>query len=199
MVSGLQFFNFAGDDDGEDIKSEFKKRITEAEILLTSGEKEDIIDEAEEIFKFMVEMIGELDRVMGTTEDDIETARLVQKHPSLMTSRDSVSVAQERLMRKTRTMSENLEVKLEENKHRKPSFLEFFVTGPVTKLVHFAEEMPPLRIIRKTLCGFPYEGKCVSPPGVKVDGAIGMVLSTLVPVFAILAVILAWYYAARMN
>lgn len=203
MVPGLQFFNFVGDEDGEDIKREFKKRITEAEILLTSGEKEDIINEAEMIFKFMVEMVGELDRVMGTTEDDIETARLAQKHPNLMTSREPVSVAQERLMRKTRTMSENLEIKLEENKHRKPSYLEVLVTGPVTKLMHFADEMPTLRIIRKTLCDFSYEGRCDSPPGVKAerrqDGAIGVALSTLVPVLAILAVILAWYSTAWMN
>ena len=58
---GLQFFNFAGDEDGEGIKLEFKKRFKEVEALLTSGEKEDIITEAEYIFKFMVEIVNELD------------------------------------------------------------------------------------------------------------------------------------------
>jgi heme oxygenase len=58
---GLQFFNFAGDEDGENIKLEFKKRFKEVEALLTSGEKEDIITEAEYIFKFMVEIVNELD------------------------------------------------------------------------------------------------------------------------------------------
>jgi hypothetical protein len=74
MVPGLQFFHFLADADGEDIKVELEKRITETEILLTPGEKEDIITEAEESFKFMIKMVGELDSVLETNEDDIQTA-----------------------------------------------------------------------------------------------------------------------------
>jgi heme oxygenase len=62
---GLQFFNFDGDRDGEDIKFEFKKRVVEVEILLTNGEKENIIAEAEHIFNFMIEVVLELDRAIG--------------------------------------------------------------------------------------------------------------------------------------
>jgi len=64
LFSGLQFFYFAGDADGEDIKLEFKKRIAEGEILLTSSEKEHIVTEAEHIFNFMVEIVLELDKVV---------------------------------------------------------------------------------------------------------------------------------------
>jgi hypothetical protein len=39
--------------DGEDLKIEFKRRITEAEILLT--------DEQQQIFKYMVEIVAEPD------------------------------------------------------------------------------------------------------------------------------------------
>ena len=201
MIPGLQFFNFLGDEDGEDIKLEFKKRITEAEILLTSGEKEDIIDEAEEIFKFMITMVEELDSVMGTNEEDIETARLAQKHPNLMTSRDSLTVARERLMKKTRTTSDSLGVKIEKRKERKASYLEVLVAGPVGKLVHFADEMPLLKTIQKTLCGFPHDGRCDSAPEVKrQESATHLVKwSTLVPVCAVLVVFLAWFYSARIG
>jgi hypothetical protein len=198
MVPGLQFFNFLGDEDGEDIKLEFKKRITEAEILLTPGEKEDIIDEAEDIFKFMVEMVGELDGVMGTHEDDIETARLVQKFPNLMTSRDSVAVAQERLLKKTRKMSASLEEKIEERKERKPSYLEVFVSGHVTKLVHFAGDIPTLSRVGRRLCGLPHDGKCEGISDVKTEGIRSgshlVRLSTLVLVLAFLVVFFVWYY-----
>lgn len=54
---GLQFLNFIGEEDGEDIKLEFKRRIVEAEILLTPGEKDDIVQEAQDIFEFMVALV----------------------------------------------------------------------------------------------------------------------------------------------
>jgi heme oxygenase len=192
MVPGLQFFNFLGDEDGEDIKREFKKRMTEAEIMLTSREKEDIIDEAEEIFKFMVEMVFELDSIIGTNEEDIETVKLTQRHPNLMTSRDSVAVAQERLMKKTRPMSNSLGEKIGDRKERKSSYFEVFVMGPVIKLVRFADEIPPIRSIRKTL-SFPHDGKreftSVKAPKKWEDG-----LWVGVPVLAGLIVFLAWFY-----
>ncbi|RAL68407.1 hypothetical protein DID88_007138 [Monilinia fructigena] len=49
---GLQFFDFVGDEDGEDIKREFKRRIAETEVQLTDSEKADIIKEAQAIFSF---------------------------------------------------------------------------------------------------------------------------------------------------
>ena len=72
----MQFFNFAGDEDGEDIKLEFKKIIMEAEILRTSGEKEDIITEAEYIFKSIVETVRELHSVVST--ENLEAASQLQ-------------------------------------------------------------------------------------------------------------------------
>jgi hypothetical protein len=71
MMPGLQFFNFAGDEDGEDIKVEFKKRFIEAENLLTRGEKENIITEAEHVFTFMIEVILDLDKFMDARKDNL--------------------------------------------------------------------------------------------------------------------------------
>lgn len=76
LVPGLQFFHFLGDEDGEDIKVEFKKRVNEMSPLLTTAEQEDIIREAQIIFEFMVDMVAELDRVMETDGDDIDSVRL---------------------------------------------------------------------------------------------------------------------------
>ncbi|KAH7343005.1 hypothetical protein BKA65DRAFT_302978 [Rhexocercosporidium sp. MPI-PUGE-AT-0058] len=67
-IPGLQFFNFPGDDDGEDLKALFKARIAEAEILLTDGEKDDIVVEAQHIFTYMLRLVDQLDAVMGTGE-----------------------------------------------------------------------------------------------------------------------------------
>jgi hypothetical protein len=125
MTPGLQFFNFPGDDDGKDIKLEFEKRITEAEILLTHGEKEDIIAEAEVIFEFMVEMVGELDKVMGTDEEDLEAAK---KATAPKISRDSYFPTQERLEKKARTPSEVLG-------KDDSTLLNLLVTSPTAKIV----------------------------------------------------------------
>lgn len=97
VTPGLQFFNFPGEVDGEDIKVEFKKRITEVEISLTDNEKEEIISEAEIIFEFMVEIVEELDKAMGKNEDDSEAKR---KATTPKTSNDGSYVKQERRPRK---------------------------------------------------------------------------------------------------
>ncbi|RDW94926.1 hypothetical protein BP5796_00689 [Coleophoma crateriformis] len=70
----LQFFNFSGNEDGEDIKRDFKKRMIEADHLLTPGEKEDIITEAQHIFSFMIDMVDELDSVCQTSPAAIAEA-----------------------------------------------------------------------------------------------------------------------------
>ena len=179
MLPGLQFFNFLGDEDGEDIKREFKKRITEAEILLTSREKEDIIGEAESIFRFMVEMVGELDSVMGTIDEDVETVKLAQKHPSLMGSRDSFAVAQERLMRKTKTMTMN-KMQGERLEERKENSIEDLVLAPVKKFVRFKDE------IRRR----PRDGSCDKVVSSRWDDGRW----TGVPILAVLMLFLAWLY-----
>ncbi|KAG0649036.1 Heme-binding HMX1 [Hyphodiscus hymeniophilus] len=187
LVPGLQFFNFMGDEDGEDIKREFKKRLTETEILLTSGEKQDIIDEAENIFRFMVEIVTELDSVLGTSEEDVETLKLVHKHPALRESRDSVAVAQERFMRKTKTVSE---IQGEKTEERKRSFLEGFGLGHVEKLVRFADENPSVSRIQR-IYGSLHVGERDAASVKRHEGIwIG------IPFSVVLLALLAWFYTA---
>jgi len=130
ITPGLLFFEFVGDEDGEDIKLEFKKRIADAELLLTQGEKDDIVAEAQHIFRFMLLMVGELDSTMRTTDEDLEMSKLFLQSPNLMATRDSVFVAQKRLSRKTLNIPETT---------RKSSYLEVFFIGPVARLINFNE------------------------------------------------------------
>ncbi|KAN0098505.1 heme oxygenase-like protein [Hyaloscypha variabilis] len=96
LIPGLQFFNFAGDFDGEDIKLEFKRRIAEVENLLTSGEKEHIIAEAENIFKYMVEIVLELDKVISLrTGGTLSVCEAGLNHPY-----DRVDIQKERVEQK---------------------------------------------------------------------------------------------------
>jgi heme oxygenase len=92
LVPGMEFFHFAGDQDGEDIKNLYKARIKEAETILTDGEKEDIIIEAQHIFTFMISLVSDLDSVMGTRDPD----SALQPRPPVA-SRDSIDLAQERI------------------------------------------------------------------------------------------------------
>lgn len=94
LVPGLQFFHFLGDEDGEDIKTEFKKRVNETSPLLTTAQQEDIIREAQIIFEFMVDMVAELDCVMGTDGDDIDSVRLRKNQ------KDSIAVHRAHLSHK---------------------------------------------------------------------------------------------------
>ncbi|KAF4626998.1 hypothetical protein G7Y89_g11159 [Cudoniella acicularis] len=103
-ASGLEFFNFNGEQDGEDIKIEYKKRFTELDDILTTTEKQDIVTEAQHIFQYMLDIVSDLDALMETSEDDITVAKLLQQSPTLMASRDSVSVAQERKSRETESL-----------------------------------------------------------------------------------------------
>lgn len=64
-----RFFHFPGAEDGEDIKKEFKERVAEIDTLLSDGEKDEIVKEAQHIFNFMVEIVGDLDMVCNTNID----------------------------------------------------------------------------------------------------------------------------------
>jgi len=94
LIPGLQFFHFLGDEDGEDIKMEFKRRVNETSPLLTGAEEEDIIKEGQIIFEFMVDMVAELDRIMETDADDIDSVRL-QKIP-----KNSIAIHKAHLLHK---------------------------------------------------------------------------------------------------
>lgn len=132
---GLQFFHFAGPADGEDIKLDFKKRVTEAEALLTDGEKQDIIDEAQEIFRYMLELVGELDRMCGNDDyDDTETAQPVTRR-ALGRGRDSVFVAHDRMEKKHRPLVRT------QTKMPQGNMAEALLNEPVTKSVRFSETL----------------------------------------------------------
>ncbi|KAG9243328.1 hypothetical protein BJ878DRAFT_124422 [Calycina marina] len=105
LTPGLQFFHFLGDEDGEDLKSEFKERVNETSPLLTASESEDIIREAQIIFEFMVDMVGELDSVMETDCDDIDSVRL-QKNTN---QRDSIAIHKAHIQNRHACPSHSLE------------------------------------------------------------------------------------------
>ncbi len=94
-IPGLQFFSFIGEEDGEDIKVEFKKRFVEAEALLSCGEKESIIDEAKRIFSFMVEVVLDLDKVV-----DAQKERLGRKGDSQQIFTNATAVLHGHLLQK---------------------------------------------------------------------------------------------------
>ncbi|KAF2710247.1 heme oxygenase-like protein [Pleomassaria siparia CBS 279.74] len=69
---GLSLWHFDGAFDGEDIKSEFKLRLSEAETFFTEDERIDVIEEAKQIFVRSAQLVYELDEQLGT---DIEALR----------------------------------------------------------------------------------------------------------------------------
>ena len=84
---GLAFWHFSGEKDGEDIKNEFKARINDVERLLSAEQKQDIVDEALSIFRYLVLLVGELDEIVAANAKTISTtkpswawSRLLVKH-----------------------------------------------------------------------------------------------------------------------
>lgn len=88
-VSPLQFFRFNTPDDGENLKHMYKASMVELEALLSDQERDDIVEEAQNIFDFMMKMVMELDDICGTSEGS--GSRLLS-----LRSRDSVVVEKER-------------------------------------------------------------------------------------------------------
>ncbi|CZS95737.1 related to HMX1 ER localized, heme-binding peroxidase involved in the degradation of heme [Rhynchosporium agropyri] len=122
VIPGLKFFSFPGAEDGEDLKVLFKARIVEAEILLTEGEKEDIVREAGFIFTHMLQLVNQLDAVIGTTDGigagsgrPSANGEVDARGRPLSACRDSVSVAKERMSRETTD-----EKKTSESSNRSP-------------------------------------------------------------------------------
>jgi hypothetical protein len=145
MVPGMQFFHFPGSEDGEDIKRQFKARYAEAELHLMESEKDDIVSEAQHIFSFMLELILDLDLIMDTQDEDLETERLLHQSRPLVASRDSVAVTQERLSRRRSSSMDEYEVQ------RRSSFLEVLVTEPLAKLVQFRGAVATWDLVMKPL------------------------------------------------
>lgn len=76
----LQFWCFAGDQDGEDLKTDFKARIKSLETLLTPEERREVVDEGIEIMKRMIAVVQEI----ATTAAETETQE--PDHQSTVTS-----------------------------------------------------------------------------------------------------------------
>lgn len=68
-MPGLSFFHFPGEEDGENIKLEFKRRYAELELLLTDAEKDEVVQEAHIIFDSMGAIVKELDFLCRGTND----------------------------------------------------------------------------------------------------------------------------------
>jgi len=60
-MPGFSFLSFDGDEDGEDIKVEYKKRLAEGEHLLSTEEREDITEASQELFERCIQIVKKLD------------------------------------------------------------------------------------------------------------------------------------------
>lgn len=82
VMPGLSFFHFPGEEDGEDIKLEFKRRYAELELLLTDAEKDEVVQEAHIIFDSMGAIVKELDVLCRGTDDLEQIATKVAAPPA---------------------------------------------------------------------------------------------------------------------
>ena len=80
--AGLSFFRFDGPQDGEEIKHDFKTRLSEMEMLLKAEERQDIVREAQEILIHCALLVEELDDVVAAqrTREPMSVPRLLLKH-----------------------------------------------------------------------------------------------------------------------
>ena len=77
--AGLSFFSFPGTEDGEDIKAEFKERLAAAEDLFTAQEREEVVAEASEIFKYSANLVRELDELLATPREMLAAVEAAEK------------------------------------------------------------------------------------------------------------------------
>lgn len=61
-TEALSFWSFDGEQDGEDLKMEFKARVAALETLLTPEERAEIVSEGVVIMRCLVEVVRELER-----------------------------------------------------------------------------------------------------------------------------------------
>ncbi|KAK3721524.1 hypothetical protein LTR37_003080 [Vermiconidia calcicola] len=62
VMPGFSFLSFEGEQDGEDIKAEFKARLAEADSLSTQDQRQDVIDAAQSLFEDCIALVEILDR-----------------------------------------------------------------------------------------------------------------------------------------
>ncbi|OQO14754.1 hypothetical protein B0A48_00136 [Cryoendolithus antarcticus] len=58
---GYTFLSFDGKSDGEDIKADFKTRLTEGDALLSEDERREAVEAADELFRLCVDIVTALD------------------------------------------------------------------------------------------------------------------------------------------
>ncbi|KAJ9638898.1 hypothetical protein H2199_006758 [Coniosporium tulheliwenetii] len=76
--AGLSFWHFVGEEDGEDIKREFKRRLEGAETVFTAKERRQVVEEAVEIFRRSLLLVEELDGLLSTP---VEAPAAVDRGP----------------------------------------------------------------------------------------------------------------------
>ena len=59
---GLSFWGFDGEQDGEDLRTEYKARVAGVEALLSPEERDEVVGEGVLIMGFLVEVVRELER-----------------------------------------------------------------------------------------------------------------------------------------
>lgn len=105
----LAFFHFDTPHDGEDLKVEFKRRLRTCEDALESGEADDIVHEAVNIFKHITSIVQQLDNVCEEDASENSAATTpgdyLQLMPLVGRLRDSMAVAKERHARNSPTTS----------------------------------------------------------------------------------------------
>lgn len=139
----LRFFHFNTAQDGEDLKREFKRRLVEAEDLLTTSERARIVHEAIHVFENMIALVSQLDHVFleGTRDDSVLDINMTRSNadtpepsPGLSSFkpfeqggkiRDSIILSKERGVRTTpgmrhhrRSRSVSIDEPLDERGHR---------------------------------------------------------------------------------
>ncbi|KAF1345813.1 hypothetical protein BDV97DRAFT_359152 [Delphinella strobiligena] len=79
-VSGFSLFYFEGERDGEDIKADFKARLEMAEAVLTEQERNDITEEAQNIFNMCIDLVDRLDDELATPKQTDADSNLAWTH-----------------------------------------------------------------------------------------------------------------------
>jgi heme oxygenase len=67
-MPGFSFLSFDGDEDGEDIKVEYKRRLAEGEEIVSTQEREEIMDAAQELFERCISIVHKLDEEVRKQE-----------------------------------------------------------------------------------------------------------------------------------
>ncbi|PNY26003.1 Uncharacterized protein TCAP_04067 [Tolypocladium capitatum] len=104
----LHFFHFGTPLDGEDLKREYKQRLSDSEKLLTRREKHDIVQEAVCIFENVTLLVAQLDVACAEPEGEVHASERANSLASLANLfgnrfRDSVAVTRERRERRSST------------------------------------------------------------------------------------------------